>query len=290
MKSIIKKIIITLIFTYFFTLTTFASIRSSTLISDYGIVASTATFSSTTLLATTSGNVGIGTVAPTTKLEVIGSIKISSFTFNSLQYVNKISTDTTLSSNSDTSIPTEKAIRSYIDLIVPAGTISAFAGATAPNGYLLCDGSAISRTTYANLFSAIGTAFGNGNGSTTFNIPDLRGVFLRGIDNMGTGAKNYDTGRVFGSYQADALVNHLHRVESHNTSSLGDYQGNPGKAFIANSSYGDGHFTTNWEWTESDSYYNYGFSRTSYQKDSNGNIGTTETRPKNIAVNYIIKY
>lgn len=56
-----------------------------------------------------------------------------------------------------------------------AGIIQMFAGTTPPTGWLLCDGSAVSRTTYATLFAAIGTTWGNGDGSTTFNLPDLRG-------------------------------------------------------------------------------------------------------------------
>jgi microcystin-dependent protein len=59
--------------------------------------------------------------------------------------------------------------------IIPTGGILSYGGATAPSGYLLCDGSAVSRTTYSALFTAIGTAFGAGDGSTTFNVPDLRG-------------------------------------------------------------------------------------------------------------------
>ncbi len=65
---------------------------------------------------------------------------------------------------------------------VPAGTVSAFAGASAPNGYLLCDGGAISRSIYSDLFASLGITYGAGDGSTTFNIPDLRGEFLRGLD------------------------------------------------------------------------------------------------------------
>lgn len=63
---------------------------------------------------------------------------------------------------------------------VPTGSILAFAGATAPAGYLPCDGSRVSRTTYSALFAVIGTSFGQGDGSTTFNVPDLRGMFVRG--------------------------------------------------------------------------------------------------------------
>ena len=57
----------------------------------------------------------------------------------------------------------------------PPGTVAAFAGSAAPEGWLLCDGSAVSRTTYADLYAAIGTTYGAGNGSTTFALPDLRG-------------------------------------------------------------------------------------------------------------------
>jgi microcystin-dependent protein len=68
---------------------------------------------------------------------------------------------------------------------VPVGSIVDFAGATAPFGWLLCDGSAISRTTYSGLFAVINTIYGAGNGSTTFNLPDCRGRLRAGLDNMG---------------------------------------------------------------------------------------------------------
>lgn len=65
----------------------------------------------------------------------------------------------------------------------PIGTINAFGGTTAPDGWLLCQGQALSRTEYKDLFDVIGTNFGSGDGSTTFNIPDFRGEFLRGTGN-----------------------------------------------------------------------------------------------------------
>lgn len=64
----------------------------------------------------------------------------------------------------------------------PAGVVQAFAGASAPTGWLLCNGAAISRTTYAALFAAIASAHGSGDGSTTFNLPDYRGRIIRGRD------------------------------------------------------------------------------------------------------------
>jgi microcystin-dependent protein len=69
--------------------------------------------------------------------------------------------------------------------VVPSGALLPFAGSTAPAGYLLCDGSAVSRVTYASLFAVIGTTYGAGDGSTTFNLPDLRGRAVFGKDDMG---------------------------------------------------------------------------------------------------------
>lgn len=81
---------------------------------------------------------------------------------------------------------------------VPVGTIAPFAGNTAPPGWLLCYGQAISRTTYAALFAVTGTTFGAGDGSTTFNLPDCRGRLPLGQDNMGGVAANRVTQTVSG--------------------------------------------------------------------------------------------
>lgn len=71
---------------------------------------------------------------------------------------------------------------------VPAGVTLPFAGTVEPTGWLLCYGQAVSRTTYADLFAALGTTYGTGDGSTTFNLPDLRGRVPGGKDNMGGSA------------------------------------------------------------------------------------------------------
>jgi microcystin-dependent protein len=76
--------------------------------------------------------------------------------------------------------------------VIPPGTIQSFGGKLVPAGWLLCDGSVVPRSTYSALFDAIGVIHGEGNGSTTFHLPDLRGRFLRGADNMGTGAAGRD--------------------------------------------------------------------------------------------------
>jgi microcystin-dependent protein len=72
-----------------------------------------------------------------------------------------------------------------LDVRGDTGEIKAFAGATVPKGYLLCFGQAISRTAYAGLFAVLGTTYGAGDGSTTFNLPDLRSVVVGGLGNMG---------------------------------------------------------------------------------------------------------
>jgi phage-related tail fiber protein len=84
---------------------------------------------------------------------------------------------------------------------VPSGSVMMFAMSTAPTGWLKANGAAVSRTTYAALFAAIGTTFGAGDGATTFNVPELRGEFLRGWDD----GRAVDTGRVFGSAQLDQM-------------------------------------------------------------------------------------
>lgn len=108
-----------------------------------------------------------------------------------------------------------------IQALNPTGTVIAYAGTTTPAGYLLCDGSAISRATYAALFTAIATNFGVGDGSTTFNLPQLLGAFVRGTQfSFGGGDPDYlsrgasgtggNTGANVGSYQQDAIQGHVH--------------------------------------------------------------------------------
>jgi microcystin-dependent protein len=89
---------------------------------------------------------------------------------------------------------------------MPAGAVQLFAMNAVPTGWLECNGAAISRNTYANLFAVIGTTYGAGDGSITFNVPDLRGEFVRGFDN----GRGIDPGRVLGSNQAAANQSHTH--------------------------------------------------------------------------------
>jgi len=91
---------------------------------------------------------------------------------------------------------------------ITAGTVAYLAMNTAPTGWVKANGAALSRATYADLFNAIGTTYGSGDGSTTFNLPDLRGEFPRGWDD-GRGA---DSGRNIGSYQTSQNLEHNHPV------------------------------------------------------------------------------
>ena len=98
-------------------------------------------------------------------------------------------------------IPTTKGGTGKTYDIVPTGTVFEYGGAAAPTGFLMCDGAAVSRTTYANLFAVLGTTFGAGDGSTTFNVPDKRGRVAIGVD----GAANRITSASVNGANADTL-------------------------------------------------------------------------------------
>lgn len=90
-----------------------------------------------------------------------------------------------------------------VNTVIPPGTVIHVCTASAPAGWLKANGAAVSRSTYATLFAAIGTTFGAGDGSTTFTLPDLRGEFIRGCDD----GRGVDAGRAIGTAQTDALQN-----------------------------------------------------------------------------------
>jgi microcystin-dependent protein len=144
---------------------------------------------------------------------------------------------------------------------VPTGSVFTMATTTVPSGYLECDGAAVSRTTYADLFAAIGTTWGAGNGSSTFNVPDLRGEFVRGWDN----GRGIDSGRTFASSQDDQLQEHTHTV-GYSSRNVGDPP-NP--------------------ITIGDAAYNVQTKQT-FSTGTTGDFGA-ETRPRNIAMMYVIK-
>jgi microcystin-dependent protein len=139
---------------------------------------------------------------------------------------------------------------------VPAGAVMAFAMNSAPSGWLAADGTAVSRSTYARLFAAVGTTHGVGNGSTTFNLPDLRGYFVRG---SGTNSDGTAAG-TFGVKQADDLKSHTHTYSDAGVSQTG-LAGGPTP-----------------------------FANTGTTSRTTDATGGTETRPANIAMLYCIKF
>jgi microcystin-dependent protein len=107
---------------------------------------------------------------------------------------------------------------------VPTGSVTAFAGSTAPTNFLLCDGAAVSRTTYSELFTLIGTTFGVGDGSTTFNVPNLKGRVIVGIDASQT---EFDVRGETGGAKTVTLTtaempNHNHTQDAH-THAMNDF-------------------------------------------------------------------
>jgi len=116
----------------------------------------------------------------------------------------------------------------------PAGVVMYFAANAAPTGYLKANGAAISRTTYLDLFTAIGTTFGAGDGSTTFNVPDLRGEFPRGWDD----GRGVDSGRAFGSAQLATRIGTIldsRTTQTTTANTLGDTISNSILFYIMNS-------------------------------------------------------
>jgi microcystin-dependent protein len=174
----------------------------------------------------------------------------------------------------------------------PPGSVMAYAGSTPPEGWLICDGSTLSRTQYAELFAAIGTAHGEGNGATTFNLPDYRGYFLRGVD-MGAGRDpdvisrtavitGGNTGDAVGSVQEDQMQSHKHDDSGH---THGYYTN------IDQEGHGDGPYTS----AENDNTYQT--TETGYANLTDPVTSTAglvrhgmETRPRNAYVIWIIKY
>ncbi|AOZ52678.1 hypothetical protein BKX93_02030 [Chromobacterium vaccinii] len=116
------------------------------------------------------------------------------------------------------------AVTNAVTSAAPPGVVANFAMPNPPNGWLMANGSAVSRAAYAALFAAIGTTYGAGDGSTTFNLPDLRGEFVRGWD----GGRGVDAGRSIGTLQYDAFQGHRHNVNQVWTTGAGITFPSPG--------------------------------------------------------------
>lgn len=193
----------------------------------------------------------------------------------------------------------------------PTGAITAFGGETAPTGWLTCDGSAVSRITYAELFSVIGVAFGNGDGVNSFHLPDFRGRFLRGRD--GGAARDPDAstrtamttggnaGDEVGSVQTAVMKTHTHSIEHnhaafdsgvqsahhHHNIDLYDSMGAGAKVIRGTGTHSDNMSTDN---ETSDHTHEINVPNFTGSSGSPSTDSGNETRPVNAYVNYIIKF
>lgn len=171
------------------------------------------------------------------------------------------------------------ASTAFVQNAVPAGVVLPYAGPVPPAGWLLCDGSNVSRTTYAKLFAAVGTTYGVGDGSTTFKLPDLRGEFVRGLDQ----GRGVDAGRTLGSAQTDTMqqVTGVLNVRS-GTSAIGAISGGTGP-FTSTAKNGTPGAPLSFD------AGNQNLDTTTFDLSKAART-STETRPRNVAMNYIIKF
>lgn len=151
------------------------------------------------------------------------------------------------------------------------GTVVAYAGTVAPSGWFEANGDMKDPTVYTRLYNVLGTTFG-GNGVTTFGLPDIRGIFIRGYDN----GKGIDPGRVIGTAQEDAFEEHDHFTLYHGNTSGNINTTTP--ASLSSDTGGDTEYSLN------------GLANSIADVSPTSKAGDAETRPKNIALMYIIKY
>jgi microcystin-dependent protein len=194
-----------------------------------------------------SGNVGIGTSNPIEKLEVNGTIK------------------------------SNDRIKDKTGPITPVGSIVMWPSENPPDGWLECNGDPISRETYADLYSVIGDMYGPGDEITTFNLPDMRGMFVRGW--------NHDKEVVPGEYEDPDASNRTDRGDNTEGDNIGTRQSyqiqKHGHTLrLAFSGSGNYHDTD-----KNNSSYNFLDSSSSVEPYGGG-----ETRPENIYLMFIIKY
>lgn len=181
--------------------------------------------------------------------------------------------------------------------IIPAGTIVPFAGPKIPEGWLLCDGREVSRSQYLNLFNAIGICWGEGDGHTKFNLPDLRGMFLRGVSGDSGNDEDAESrgmlkengggnvGNNVGSYQGDAIRNITGSIDASTSHTNAQAFGETYPAV-------DGAFKPIMGLQRQPSDGNsWNDMLRGFIFDASGAVPTgSDNRPKNVYVNYIIKY
>jgi microcystin-dependent protein len=149
-------------------------------------------------------NIQAGGITGSTKLVDL-SVTVGKLATDSVSTAKILDSNVTTAKIADLNVTYAKIAAAAIALLNPSGQVTAYAGTAAPTGWLLCDGSTISRTTYAALFTAIGTTYGPGDTTTTFEIPDLRGRVIAGQDDMGGTSANRLVAAVAQSLNGDTL-------------------------------------------------------------------------------------
>jgi microcystin-dependent protein len=216
------------------------------------------------------------------------TVKFSNITDSNLASITQFDNDAGMSANSDSRLATQRAIKKYIDDAValevqsritadtglqnqingfqgiPSGTVFYTAGNNVPFGFLAVIGQSLSKNTYANLYAAIGGIYGQT--STTFNLPDLRGEFIRGWD-AGRGVES----RNLGSFQNQSFASHTHPYVDTYYREAPKYGGNGNNRGVGSNST------------------DYDNSDLDYQRTTSS-TGGSETRPRNVALYAIIKY
>jgi len=173
--------------------------------------------------------------------------------------------------------------------LTPAGTVIYSARSTAPTGYIKANGAAISRSTFSVLFVAIGTQFGVGDGATTFNVPDLRGEFIRGWSDGHT----VDSGRTLGSNQGSANLSHAHVASASSSSSVSDpghsHGFNAARAGSGDKGRGGGGSNEPYNSNQTTFGAYTGISVSTSTSVSVNSDGGTESRPRNVSLLACIK-
>ena len=178
---------------------------------------------------------------------------------------------------------------------VPTGSVFCIAVASVPTGYLECNGAAVNRTTFAALFAIIGTQYGAGNGSTTFNLPDLRGEFIRGFDN----GRGVDSGRSIATSQSDQNEAHTHSAGSLSTANHNmtgtitriseSFESSGSASGVFSKQTGFSAANTPGRPDSNDAGQVTLSSNHTHSVSGNTGSEGTESRPRNIAMMYIIK-
>ena len=218
-------------------------------------------------------NILDGVTATATELNILDGVTATTAELNILDGVTATATELNYVDGVTSAIQTQLDVLTTATAnAVPAGAVNSFAMSAAPTGWLSCNGSLVSRATYSSLFSAIGTTYGVGDGSTTFALPDLRGEFVRGFDD----GRGVDSGRTFGSAQSWAIENIV--------GTFTDIRVRLNTIFTAT-----GAFTGSTGATSGDNGSG-GAATVDFAFDASNVVNTaTETRPRNIALLYCIK-